>query len=131
MPSVSPTGPKTGPRPTLGARWAAAGFAFRYSGLTCPTVGATVDFNRINGQAPPDHLRLPDERVRLRARRVSPARATLGADRRRERSRPDPRQHLRDPREGRGQGVLEARRAALAQGPAARARHWGDGLHGA
>ena len=107
------------------------------AGLTCPRPGATVestqtrDFPDTHGQAPPDHVRLPDERVRLRARRGSAPRASLGADRRRERRRPDPRQHLRDPREGRGQGLLQARRAARAQGAAPRPRHRRDGLHGA
>src|SRR5262249_39109857 len=59
---------KRAPGRRRGRGRAVASFAFRYSGLTCPTVGATVVFNRINGQAPPDHLRLPDERIRLRAR---------------------------------------------------------------
>src|SRR5712691_488894 len=48
-----------------------------------------------HAQTPPHHLRLPDERVRLGARRGAAPRRALRARGRRARGRPDHRQHLR------------------------------------
>ena len=111
--------------------------------LTCPGADATVspeqlcgiilrDCFRSDGQAPPDHLRLPDERVRLRARgRAAQARA-LRADRDRPRtptsSCSTPARSARRPRT---RSSRSSARCGMLKRAAARPGDRRHGLHGA
>ena len=73
---------------------------------------------------PPDHLRVPDERARLRAHeghaRLARLRRGGGARRR----RPDPLQHLLDPREGGHPAGRAPRRGQAPQDRGSRAAWW-------
>ena len=73
---------------------------------------------------PRPHLRVPDERPRLREAREPPAPRRLARRRRRRSRRPAADQHLLDPREGRAPPLQRPRRAARVEGgaPGPRAR---------
>ena len=99
------------------------------SGTACSTSEprAAALTSRSDEEVPPHHLRVPDERARLRAHEGHARGARLRRGGRARRRRPDPLQHLLDPRVGRQPADRQPRRgqAPEARGPVAGGRRGG------